>query len=149
MVPSSAMENSPLSSGWRQTVIFSAHLSFAALYLARALARRGLALPIATWATTALTARSAAGDAVRISGIRQRLDVATLPSDRSEHGLAASRALFGDRFEPRADALAIMLSNLNPPSHMANMLGNLTRAEKGDANDTRETIARIAQIRAQ
>lgn len=115
-----------------QTVIISAHCSFAALYLHRLLVARGLDLPIATWATTALTARKSGPRSVHISGIRAKLDVATLPVRHAEAGIAICRALFGDRFEPREDVLAIMLSNLNPPAHVANMLGNLTRAEKGE-----------------
>lgn len=115
-----------------QVVIISAHCSFAALYLHRLLAARGLELPIAAWATTALTARKSGPRSVHVSGIRSRLDVATLPRKLAPQGLAACRALFGDRFDERDDLLAIMLSNLNPPAHMANMLGNLTRAEKGE-----------------
>jgi opine dehydrogenase len=115
-----------------QSVIISAHCSFAALYLHRLLTKRGLDLPIACWATTALTARKSGQRGVHISGIRSRLDVATLPVRHAPAGLALCQALFGDRFEPREDVLAIMLSNLNPPAHMAIMLGNLTRAEKGE-----------------
>jgi opine dehydrogenase len=115
-----------------QSVIISAHCSFAALYLHRLLVRRGLDLPIACWATTALTARKSGPRSVHISGIRAKLDVATLPVRHAQAGLATCRALFGDRFEARDDVLAIMLSNLNPPAHVANMLGNLTRAERGE-----------------
>lgn len=115
-----------------QVVVISAHCSFAALHLHRLLADRGLEVPIAAWATTALTARKSGPRSVHISGIRSRLDVATLPQRLAPQGLAACRALFGDRFDEREDLLAIMLSNLNPPAHMANMLGNLTRAEKGE-----------------
>lgn len=115
-----------------QSVIVSALCSFAALYLHRLLVARGLDLPIAAWATTALTARKSGPRGVHISGVRTRLDVATLPRRLSDQGLSICRTLFGDRFEPREDLLAIMLSNLNPPAHMANMLGNLTRAERGE-----------------
>lgn len=115
-----------------QTVIISAHCSFAALYLHRLLKARGIDVPIATWATTALTARKSGPRSVHVSGIRAKLDVATLPVRHAQAGLAACRALFGDRFEERDDVLAIMLSNLNPPAHVANMLGNLTRAERGE-----------------
>lgn len=115
-----------------QSVIISAHCSFAALHLHRLLARRGLDLPIACWATTALTARKSGPRSVHISGIRAKLDVATLPARHAQAGLAVCRASFGERFEVRDDVLAIMLSNLNPPAHVANMLGNLTRAERGE-----------------
>jgi opine dehydrogenase len=118
--------------GAGQGVIISAHCSFAALYLHLLLVERGLDLPIAAWATTALTARKSGPRGVHVSGIRAKLDVATLPARLAGQGLGLCRALFGDRFEPREDVLAIMLSNLNPPAHMANMLGNLTRAEKGE-----------------
>jgi opine dehydrogenase len=115
-----------------QGVVISAHSSFAALYLHELLQRRGVEIAISAWATTVLTARKTGPQGVHVSGIRETIDVATLPSRRAEEGLALCRALFGDRFEPRADLLAIMLSNLNPPGHMAVMLGNLTRAEKGE-----------------
>ncbi|MBO1079214.1 NAD/NADP octopine/nopaline dehydrogenase family protein [Roseomonas haemaphysalidis] len=115
-----------------QVVVISGHCSFAALYLHRLLAARGVELPIAAWATTALTARRGGAEGVHVSGLRQRLDVATLPQRLADRGEAACRALFGDRFQRREDLLAIMLSNLNPPAHMANMLLNLTRAEQGE-----------------
>ena len=115
-----------------QLVIISAHLSFAALYLSRLIAARGVQVTVAAWATTALTARKGAGGAVHISGKRARLDVAALPVGRAATALCGSQALFGDAFDLREDLLAIMLSNLNPPAHMANMLGNFTRAEKGE-----------------
>ena len=115
-----------------QLVIISGHLSFAALYLSRLLSVRGVRAPIAAWATTALTARRGAGPSVHISGRRAMLDVATLPVAAAAAGLDGCKALFGDRFQPQSDLLAIMLSNLNPPSHMANLLCNLTRAERGE-----------------
>ncbi|MBN9458047.1 MAG: NAD/NADP octopine/nopaline dehydrogenase family protein [Bosea sp.] len=115
-----------------QLVIISAHCSFAALYLHRLLKERGLDIPIASWATTALTARKSGPRSVHISGIRGQLDVATLPVRHAQAGLAVCQTLFGDRFKASEDVLAIMLSNLNPPAHVANMLGNLTRAERGE-----------------
>jgi opine dehydrogenase len=118
--------------GAGHAIIISAHSSFAALYLHRLLRQRGLELPIAAWATTALTARKSGPRGVHVSGIRKRLDVATLPACHGPAGLALCQALFGDRFQLREDMLAIMLSNLNPPAHMASMLGNLTRAERGE-----------------
>ena len=115
-----------------QTVIISSHSSFAALYLHRLLLKREIDLSIVAWATTALTARKNGPRGVHISGVRAKLDVATLPVRHAATGLSVCQRLFGDRFEPREDILAIMLSNLNPPGHMAVMLGNLTRAERGE-----------------
>jgi opine dehydrogenase len=115
-----------------QTIIISSHSSFAALYLQRLLAQRGIDVPISAWATTALTARKTGSRGVYISGVRAKLDVATLPIRHEVAGRTVCQELFGDRFQQQEDILAIMLSNLNPPSHMANMLGNLTRAERGE-----------------
>jgi opine dehydrogenase len=115
-----------------QTVVISSHCSFAALYLHRQLTQRGLDLPVVAWATTALTARKSGPRNVHISGVRSKLDVATLPVRHASIGLSVCQKLFGDRFEQRQDILAIMLSNLNPPAHMGIMLGNLTRAERGE-----------------
>jgi opine dehydrogenase len=115
-----------------QVVIISAHCSFSALYLSKCLAERGVELPVAAWATTLVTGRRQAPGVVHISGRRARLDVATLPAELAPQGLAMCQELFGDVFTARDDMLAIMLSNLNPPAHMANMLLNLTRAECGE-----------------
>lgn len=119
-----------LSAG--QMVIISSHCSLSALYLSQRLAARRIAVPIAAWATTVVAGRRG-GDAVNVGTLRKELDVATVPSSASATGLAACRALFGERFRAREDLLAISLSNLNPPVHMANALCNLTRMERGEA----------------
>lgn len=116
-----------------QAVIVSAQLSASALYLADLLAARGVRVPVIAWATTLLTARRRAADRVHVSGLRQRIDTASYPAASAGEGLALCRALFGDRFDLQDDPLAILLSNLNPPVHLANMLCNLTRAERGEA----------------
>ena len=75
------------------------------------------------------------GGRVNVRLLRGELDVATLPAGDIDHGLSLSRRLFKARFSPSADMLAIALSNLNPPIHMANALLNFTRIEKGEAWD--------------
>ena len=115
-----------------QTVVFSSHMSLAALYLAHPLRARGIATPIAALGTTVTAGRQTAPDAVTIGSVRARLDVAVLPAASTEHGLAVCRALFGDRFVPRAGLLAIALSNLNAQNHLAIALCNLTRMELGE-----------------
>jgi opine dehydrogenase len=115
-----------------QTVIISSHCSLSALYLSQRLAARGVASPIAAWATTVVAGRRT-GDAVNVGTLRKELDVATVPASATAAGLAVCRALFGERFRARDDLLAISLSNLNPPVHMANALCNLTRMERGEA----------------
>jgi opine dehydrogenase len=120
-----------LASG--QVVVISSHCSLSALYLAQRLAARGLACPIAAWATTVVTGRRKAPGAVNMTTLRKEVDVATVPAGASGQALAACRALFGERFKQSSDLLAVSLSNLNPPVHMANSLCNLTRMERGEA----------------
>ena len=115
-----------------QTVIISSHASMGALYASKRLAERGIDVPVVAWGTTFLTARRAGDTQVDISNIRAKVDTATLPASANEHGLETCRALFGDRFEPRSDVMAIALSNFNPIAHMANALCNLTRMERGE-----------------
>ncbi|WP_167315784.1 NAD/NADP octopine/nopaline dehydrogenase family protein [Paraburkholderia phytofirmans] len=61
------------------------------------------------------------------------VDIAAVPTRRGSESLEVCRAIFGDRFAVRENLLALTLSNLNPPVHAANMLGNLTRAERGES----------------
>jgi opine dehydrogenase len=115
-----------------QTIIVSAQLSMSALYLAKGLEARGVEATVVAFATTVLMGRKTGPAAVTVGGIRERLEVAVVPASRTEDGLAVCRGLFGDRFRPATNLLAIALSNLNPPVHMASALGNLTRIEKGE-----------------
>lgn len=116
-----------------QVVIISAHQAFGALYLARALAARGVRTPIVAWGTTVTTGSKIAADRVRISTVRAQVDMATLPADMAQKGLDCCRALFGDRFLVRKGGLmAVSLGNLNPQNHMALALTNLTRMERGE-----------------
>ena len=123
-----------------QSVIISGHLSFGALYLARRLAERGLELPIVVWGTTVTTGRRTGPGSVRIGSVRAKVDLATLPTRAAEAGLATCRALFGDRFVVREDMIAIGLSNLNPQNHLAIVLCNLTRMERGETWYQNENI---------
>jgi opine dehydrogenase len=116
-----------------QVVVISGHLSFGALYLAKKLAERELQVPITAWGTTVTTGRQPGPTQVKIANIRKKVDAATVPTRASDHGLAVCRELFGDRFVPRADLLAISVSNLNPQNHMGIALLNLTRMERGEA----------------
>ena len=115
-----------------QIVIISSHCSLSALYLSKLLVRRGFDIPVIAWATTFLAARRAGETGVDISTIRKTLDVATLPLSAEDRGFEVCQALFGDHFQRRSDVLAISLSNLNPPVHMANSLCNLTRIERAE-----------------
>ena len=120
--------------GTGQTVIFSSHMSFAAIYLRAAGERRGVHPTIVAWGTTVITARrTALANEVAIGNIRSQVDLAVLPASESAAGLALCGALFGDRFRDRGSLLAIALSNLNPQNHLAIALCNLTRMERGES----------------
>ena len=133
----------------RQTVLISGHLSFGALYLAKLLHARGLAVPIGAWGTTVTTGRRLAPDRVRISNIRQRVDVAAIPGRDADSVLTLCQTLFGDRFMLRDNLLAIALSNVNPQNHMAIALCNLTRMERGEewrqAANTTNSVGRLIE----
>ncbi|HWL69881.1 MAG TPA: NAD/NADP octopine/nopaline dehydrogenase family protein [Geminicoccus sp.] len=115
-----------------QTVIFSSHASFGALYLDRLLTDRGVRLPIVVWGTTVVTGRQPQDDTVTVNTVRSKVDIATLPATHGEQGLALCQALFGDRFVLRDGLLAIALSNLNPQNHLGIAMFNLTRMERGE-----------------
>src|SRR5580698_5786748 len=115
-----------------QPVIISSHLSLGALYLAQRLAARGVQVPIAAWGTTVTTGRRLPGPLVRVSNIRDKVDVAALPTGEIDAMAVLCRDLFGDRFVPRADLIAVSLSNVNPQNHLGMALCNFTRIENGE-----------------
>jgi opine dehydrogenase len=116
-----------------QPVIISSHMSLGALYLAQRLDARGVQAPIAAWGTTVTTGQRLPGPAVRVSNIRDAVDIAALPANNIDAMAALCRDLFGDRFVPRADLIAVSLSNVNPQNHLGMALCNFTRIEKGEA----------------
>ncbi len=115
-----------------QVVVFSSHMSLAALYLAQLLHKRGVTVPIAALGTTVTTGRQTAADAVSVGSVRARLDVAVLPESAAVRGIEVCTTLFGNRFVRRSGLLAIALSNLNAQNHLAIALCNLTRMELGE-----------------
>ncbi|MEK1887251.1 MAG: NAD/NADP octopine/nopaline dehydrogenase family protein [Phyllobacterium sp.] len=113
-------------------VIISSHSSFGALYLSKQLAKRKVSLPIIVWGTTLVAGRQHGPTEIHVATIRQKLDVATLPSNALDQGFELCTTLFGDRFVKRDGLLAIALSNLNPQNHLGIALLNLTRMEKAE-----------------
>ena len=87
-------------------------------------------IPIIALGTTVTTGRQLGPTQVRIANIRKRVDVATLPTEASKHGLAVCQELFGDRSAPRSDILAIATRTLTAEPHGIAIL-NLTRMERG------------------
>jgi opine dehydrogenase len=124
----------------KQTVVISGHLSFGALYLAKKLAERNVKAPIVAWGTTVTTGRQRSLAEVNVNTIRKKVDIATVPTSAMEHGLSVCKALFGDRFVPRTNLLAIAVSNLNPQNHMGISLFNLTRMERGETWGQNENL---------
>ncbi len=116
-----------------QTVLISSHASLGGLYLHRLLADRGCEAIVAAWGTTVVTGRRTGPLACTVSNIRTAVDAAAIPAKRGHAALAVCRQLFGDRFVARSSLLAIQLSNVNPQNHLAMLLCNLTRAERGEA----------------
>ena len=115
-----------------QYVIFSSHMSFAALYLANLLHKRGITTPIVALGTTFVTARQPSNTNVTVKTIRPRLDAAVFPESVSDRALGVCRKLFGDKFVLRPNILAVSLANVNPEVHLAIMLCNISRIELGE-----------------
>jgi opine dehydrogenase len=116
-----------------QAVIISSHASLGAAYLKRLVDARALDVMIVALSTTILRARQTSDTSVKINTLRGKIDMATVPSDRAEAGLALMVGLFGERFRVIDNVLAVALSNVNPQSHMALALCNFTRMEKAEA----------------
>lgn len=118
----------------RHTVIISGHLSFAAFYLAKKLSERDLEIPIVAWSTTLTTSKPRGGpNQYLVRTIRAKVDMATLPARLSDPALETCVALFGDRFNVKDDILTIALSNINPQTHLASAVCNLTRIERSES----------------
>ncbi|MGF6508395.1 NAD/NADP octopine/nopaline dehydrogenase family protein [Paraburkholderia sp. 32] len=115
------------------SVIISAHLSFAALYISQRLAARGLVIPIAAWSTTVLTCKTQSARAITVGTIRAKVDMAAFPTRHIHRIHTTCVSLFGDRFALKDDLLTLTLSNVNPQDHMGIALANLTRIEKGES----------------
>jgi opine dehydrogenase len=124
----------------RHAIIISGHLSFAALYLFKRLAERGLQIPVAVWNTTALTCKAQSFTEVRVGTLRKMVSMAVVPGAMAGQGFDICVELFGQRFALQDDLLTISLSNLNPQSHLAIALCNLTRLERGEAWGQRENM---------
>lgn len=115
-----------------QPVVISSHASFGALYLADALARRGVSLPVIAWGTTVVTGRRQGPEKVQVNTVRSLVDMCVLPENAVAAGQSLCEHMFGKRFQLRDGLLAISLSNLNPQNHMGIALANMTRMEKGE-----------------
>tara|TARA_R110002124_G_scaffold149793_2_gene315961 strand:- start:8916 stop:9956 length:1041 start_codon:yes stop_codon:yes gene_type:complete len=115
-----------------QTLIFSADLSLSAHYAAMVLGTLGKQNAIISWSTTVATAQRRGPTHIVSGTLRDRIDYAVANPTGPDGSGMLLEALFGARFHRLTSVLAVALSNLNPPIHLANALANLTRIEKGE-----------------
>lgn len=115
-----------------QQVLVSAELSLSGSYLVRRLGDKAAEIPVSSLSTTILMGRRTAPASVVVGALRSRCEVSTLPQTQDAAALTFWQSLFGPALVMGDGPLAIALSNLNPPIHMANALCNFTRIEKGE-----------------
>jgi opine dehydrogenase len=123
-----------------QIVIVSSQISLSALYIAKLLARRGVAAPVVAWSAPLVTGRQNGATAVNVTAVKKKIDMAAVPASRNAEALARCETIFGPRFALQDDLLMITLSNLNPQNHMGVSLCNFTRIEKGEVWGQHEHI---------
>ena len=114
-------------------LLISPAASLAPLAFEALMAHHGIRAPVGCLGTTPLGGRRTAPDRVRVAMIRSALDIAAIPADRAPEMAALAEALFGNRYIPARDALAVALVGSNPIIHGVLALTNLTRIEKREA----------------
>jgi len=115
-----------------QVVIVSSMASLSALYLYEAAQARGVAVTVAAFGTTVLTARRTDPCAVRVMTRRAALGVSALPAPRADEMVALCTRLFGDGFSAQANVLETALTNINPEAHGPLAVFNWTRIERAE-----------------
>ncbi|MDC7785533.1 NAD/NADP octopine/nopaline dehydrogenase family protein [Rhodoplanes sp. TEM] len=116
-----------------QVVMVSAAHSLGALVLSKLAAARGTRPVIVSWSTSIGTASKTAVGEVDMRSVRPRIQASVMPYGETAAALGLCAALFGDRFEARADAIEIgLLANANPVFHVPAMLLNVARIEHGE-----------------
>lgn len=113
-----------------QLVIVSSMGSLSALYLYERASALGLEIRVASFGTTALTARRKSPSHVEVMTRRNSLGVSCLPRSRSNKAIAVCDALFGGEFTVDATPLVSTLANSNAVSHVPLALFNWTRIER-------------------
>jgi opine dehydrogenase len=116
-----------------QTVIVSAMNSLSSLYLYEDAIRRGITITVASFGTTALTARRVGPAEVRIMVRRDSLGMSCLPRKDFDGALAVCESLFGMDFTQDENALATALTSTNPIAHAPLALFNWTRIERAES----------------
>jgi opine dehydrogenase len=116
-----------------QTVLISGMLSFGALVLERLMSRHGTRALVAGMSTTPLTGRTSGTMRATVSTLRKRVGLAAIPASRTGEAIALAEDLWGNRFAPEPDVVAITLGNVNPVAHLGLVIANFTRIERGEA----------------
>ncbi len=121
-------------------VLLAPSHSLAPLLLDRLLASLGRSAPIGAMATPPLTAVREAGDLVRITAVREGVEIAAVPAAAAP-GLARLAAdLFGVPFRPLPDAIGAALANHDAVLQAALAIANATRIEGAEPWDVHERL---------
>ncbi len=115
-----------------QLVIVSSMASLSSLYLYERAQSRGINISVASFGTTALTARRKSMNKVHVMTKRPSLGVSCLPRSSSKITLDVCEALFGSEFSLDENPLYSTLTNTNAVSHSPLALFNWTRIERGE-----------------
>jgi opine dehydrogenase len=113
-------------------VIVSSMGSLSSLYLYERAVARGIDLCVASFGTTALTARRKGPTQVHIMTRRSQVAISCLPQTAAPQALAACEALFGDGFNEEKDPLVSSLANTSAITHVPLALFNWTRIERAE-----------------
>lgn len=115
-----------------QIVIVSSMASLSSLYLYEGALKRGIEITVASFGTTALTARRKGPAHVHIMTKRPSLGVSCLPVSQQGLALDVCKSLFGSDFKAEENPLSSMLSNTSAVGHVPLALFNWTRIERGE-----------------
>jgi opine dehydrogenase len=115
-----------------QLIAISSHMSLSALYLSLQLSTGGADCAISAWATTAITGRRIRSGEVCVTTVRRHVVASTVRSEDYGESERILSSLFGDIFMQAPDLMAATLTNVNPGTHLAVALCNLTRMEYGE-----------------
>jgi len=115
-----------------QTVIVSSMASLSSLYLYERARAHGLDISVASFGTTALTARRKGPTQVNVMMRRRALGVSCLPQAGAPAVLELCTALFGNDFTIDDNPLISTLGNTSAVSHVPLALFNWTRIERAE-----------------
>jgi opine dehydrogenase len=114
------------------TVIVSAMASLSSLYLYEKALHRELDITVASFGTTALTARKQGPSLVNIMTRRRKLGVSCFPKSRIESALEICSQLFDSELRIDENPLLSTLSNTSAVGHVPLAIFNWTRIERAE-----------------